>query len=273
MSSQHIRLSQNLIAARQSCTLLDTYPGAVPETPEEAYQVQDLCIAGWKDELVGWKVAGLKADLHEQFKASRQSGPVFKKTLQWSSGDDYIYAPVFAGGFAAIEAEFVIELGDVSSLPSSNLTIEDALNAIAKIYIGIEIASSPMKHPGSYGTLASVSDFGSNAGVIIGPEISNWRDLEFSDIEVSVKIGEEVVGTANAKPGLSGPLGAVTYLIEHLAGRGHGITAGTYVSSGAITGVHQAEVGVPSEVVFSGLGSIDLELVARESCVANTKTR
>ncbi len=262
MPSPYLSLSENLIAARQSCSQLDTFPGVLPETPEDAYHVQDLCIAGWNDKLVGWKVAGLKTELHEQFKAQRQSGPVFEKGLQFSTGEDHVLAPVFAKGFAAIEAEFVIELADVSTLPTSNLTLEDAQKAIAKVFIGIEIASSPMKHTHSYGTFSPISDFGNNAGVIVGPEITNWRELDLSSIGVSVKVANETVGSGKAKPGLGGPLGALSYLIEHLAKRGHTIDAGTYVSSGAITGVHQAAIGVPCDVAFEGIGSISLELVS-----------
>lgn len=265
MSSSYALLSQNLIAARQSCSLLSDFPGTVPETPKDAYHVQDLCIAGWDDQLVGWKVAGLKAELHELFNAPRQSGPVFKKDLQIVKGDEHILAPVYDGGFAAIEAEFIIELADVSSLPTHNLTIEDAQNAISKVFIGIEVASSPMKETHSYGAYSPISDFGNNAGVIIGPEIINWREIDFSDIDVSVKIDGEAVGVGSAKAGMEGPLGAVAYLIEHLAERGHSLEAGTYVSSGAITGVHQTTVGVPSQVEFSGFGSISLEFVARQA--------
>lgn len=259
MSSQS--LSQKLIDARKLRTPLAEFPGTLPETPEAAYQIQDQCIAGWDDKLAGWKVAGLKPELHEEFKAKRQSGPVFAKNIQFSNGNDHILAPVFAEGFAAIEAEFVILLGDVSNLPTSNLTKEDAINAIDKVFMGIEIASSPMKNTHSYGTLSPISDFGNNAGVIVGPEITNWRDIDLSTINVSVKIGGEEVGNANTKPNLDGPLGAVTYLIEHLAQRGHKIEPGTYISSGAITGAHQTSTGIASEVTFGDVGTISLELV------------
>ena len=262
MSSQ--TLSENLIAARQSCTALPEFPGTLPETPQEAYKVQDLCIAGWDDKLVGWKVAGLKPELHESFKAKRQSGPVFAKNLQFSKGEEQIKAPVFSEGFAAIEAEFVIKLGDVSGLPTRGLTEQDAINAIDKVYMGIEIASSPMKNTHSYGTLSPICDFGNNAGVIVGPEITNWKEVCLSNIAVSVKIADDVVGSASTKPALDGPLGAVTYLLEHLAQRGHTVEAGTYISSGAITGAHQASVGVPSEVTFEGIGTIKLELVCNK---------
>lgn len=265
MPSPYLSLAENLIAARRSCLPLDAFPGTVPETPQDAYHVQDLCIAGWDDELVGWKVAGLKSELHESFNAQRQSGPVFKKALQFSTGSDHILAPVFAEGFAAIEAEFIIELDDISSLPTSNLTIEDAQNAIAKVFMGIEVASSPMKDTHAYGIFSPISDFGNNAGIIVGPEITNWRDIDLSNIDVSVKVANESVGKAKTKPGLGGPLGAVEYLIEHLAKRGHTIGAGAYISSGAITGVHQAAIGVPCEVEFDGIGSISLEFVACKS--------
>lgn len=260
MSSPFLNLSQSLISARQSCSSLDAFPGTLPTTPEDAYHVQDLCIKGWSDTLIGWKVAGLKPALYEQFCAKRLSGPVFEKNIQFSSGSDQIVAPVFAEGFAAIEAEFIIELADVSALPKSNLTIEDAQKGIAKVFMGIEIASSPIKNTHSYGALSPICDFGNNAGVIVGPEITHWRDIELSDIPVSITIGDETVGKGQTKLGLDGPIGAVAYLIEHLHKRGYTIKPGTYISSGAITGAHQTTVGISSQVTFDGIGTINLEL-------------
>jgi len=254
-------LIRPLKATERVSTLLE-FPGTLPDTPKEAYQVQDLCISGWDDKLAGWKVAGLKPELHQAFAAKRQSGPVFEKNMQFTDCSDHIKAPVFADGFAAIEAEFVILLGDVSKLPTSNISEQDAIKAIDKIFMGIEIASSPLKNTHSYGTLSPICDFGNNAGVIVGPEIKNWQEVDLSTINVSVKIAGEEVGNATTKSSLDGPVGAVTYLLEHLAQRGHTVKPGTYISSGAVTGAHQTTVGTPSEVTFEGVGTISLELVS-----------
>jgi len=260
--TQAAAIAEKLIDARKNRTPLHEFPGTLPSTPEGAYQIQDQCIAGWDDKVVGWKVAGLKAEMHEQFKAKRQSGPVFAKNLRFTDCSEHILAPVYAQGFGAIEAEYVIKLGDISHLPTSNLSADDVRSVIEKVFIGIEIASSPMKDTHQYGTFSGISDFGNNAGIIVGPEIKNWRDIDLSAVDVSVTIGDEVVGSATAKPELDGPLGAITYLIEHLAQRGHSIPAGTYVSSGAITGAHRAELNIPSKVTFDGFGTISLELVS-----------
>lgn len=255
-------IAEKLIEARQTRTPLSTFPGTLPDTPEDAYQIQDLCIKGWNDNIVGWKVAGLKAEMHEQFNAKRQSGPVFEKNLRFVDCSEHILAPVYAGGFGAIEAEFVIKLGDVSQLPTSGLTAGDVRSVIEKVFIGIEIASSPMKDTHKYGTFSGISDFGNNAGIIVGPEVTDWQNVDLSSINVSVTVDDEVVGNATTKPELDGPLGAITYLIEHLAQRGHTIPAGTYVSSGAITGAHKTDLNIASKVTFEGYGTFSLELVS-----------
>jgi len=262
MTSSPAAIAEKLIEARKTRTPQSEFPGTLPDTPEGAYHIQDLCIKGWDDKIVGWKVAGLKAELHEQFKAKRQSGPVFEKNLRFVDCSEHILAPVYAGGFAAIEAEFVILLGNVSHLPTSDLSADDVRSVIEKVFIGIEIASSPMKDTPKYGTFSGVSDFGNNAGIIVGPEVKNWQDVDLSSINVSVEIGGDVVGSATAKPELDGPLGALTYLIEHLAQRNHDLPAGSYVSSGAITGAHRAELNVASKVSFEGYGAFSLELVS-----------
>ena len=171
--------------------------------------------------------------------------------------------PVFEHGYAAIEAEFIIELGDTSSLPSKNITQEQATNAITRVFIGAEIASSPIQKINDLWPTAPISDFGNNSGMIVGPEITNWQKRDLSTIDVTVNIDWVQHGPTKTKSGLDGPVCATKFLIEHLKKRGHEIPKGTYISSGAITGVHDSFVGTNSQIFFEGLGQFKVSLKAK----------
>ena len=115
-----------------------------------------------------------------------------------------------------------------------------------------------------------MSDFGNNAGMIVGKEVKNPLDLDFSQHVVSVDFDGQQIGAKPAGTGEGGPFGAVIFLINHLRKRGIAIPDGTAVSTGAVSGVHDTEIGVHSKVDFGDLGSMNINVVpftAEFNCV------
>lgn len=255
-------ISDSLIKARISCSGLSRYPGELPQTLETAYRIQDLSISKWQDRLLGWKVGGIQKHLQEHYKDERLSGPIYANNVKFSSTNSVIDMPVFEDGYAGIEAEFIIELGNTVNLPLTGITEQQVIDSIEKIYIGVEIASSPIQKINDLGPTAPISDFGNNSGLIIGPEIKNWQQANISNINVTVNIDGVIHGPTKTQPGLKGPLGATKFIIEQLKQRGYEIEPGTFISSGAITGVHDSEVGAKSTIKFDGFGEIHLSLIS-----------
>lgn len=258
------KISNTLVEARRSCTGLTSFPGELPQTLKTAYAIQESSIGKWDDKVVGWKVGGIPPHLQEQLKDVRLCGPVFKKSVQYSDGTNHLKMPVFKDGYSAIEAEFVMELGDTSQLPAVGLTQKQIEDVISRVYIGFEMASSPIQKTNDIGSTAVISDFGINSGIIVGPEVVNWNDIDLSSVNVTVDIDGTQYGPTSPKPALEGPFGAVKFLIEHMKKHGQTIEPGTYVSTGAITGVHDSEVGAKAEITFDGLGQLNLELVSND---------
>ena len=83
--------------------------------------------------------------------------------------------PVFAKGFAAIEAEFVVQLAKDAPANVTEWTAETARRFVKAMYIGIEIASSPLVNINDYGPAVVASDFGNNAGLLLGAEVPDWQ--------------------------------------------------------------------------------------------------
>lgn len=254
-------ISDKLLAARTSCTGLPGFPGALPQTLETAYKIQERSMSKWDDNVIGWKIGGIPPHLQEQLQDVRLCGPIYEKSVKRSDGTDHLLMPVFKEGYSAFEAEFIIELGDTSALPATGLTQEHVESVITRIFIGFEMASSPIQNVNAIGSTAVISDFGINSGIIIGPEVTNWRDIDLSSVNVTVNIDGTLFGPTPPKPALEGPFGAVKFLIEHLKKRGTDIPVGTLASTGAITGVHDSGAGAKAEITFDGLGKLSLELV------------
>ena len=245
-------ISNALVAARQSCELLDGFPGDLPQTLEQAYAVQTHSISIWPADIIGFKAGGVPDHFREKYPSQWQFGPIFSDQSYTVETGQKIEVTVFEGGFAAYEAEMVFEIEGYQSLDAPLETIEEAIPFVKKVYLGAEIASSPNADVNNLGPGSIVSDFGNNAGVVLGPlaPLSLLDDL--SSMEVTLHIDGVEIGRATPGLGENGPLGALRQTINHLISRKGEIDLPKkcLISSGAVTGVHQSKVGTVSKIRF-----------------------
>jgi len=264
MTNEQISQLANILStARKDNKILDTFPGPIPSTLEEAYTVQNGSIDASSDAIVGWKVGMVPPELRAQYGEERILGPVFKNIYvdlneQQASGEEF-KLPVYAGGFIAIEAELVIETNQ-DILPGTINTAEGVEHLVKNVYAGIEIASSPVIDLNSYGPTAIIADIGNQYGLIKGAVIENWQD-KISNMNTSVSINDELVNEAPTDGILNGPMAAFAFMIDCCAKRGITLPAGSLCSSGAITGVHETLVGAKSTVKFGDVCTMNFELV------------
>lgn len=256
--------SDALLAARRRCRPLDGFPGDIPQRLEDAYAVQGRSRGSWGDRVAGFKVGGIPAAFRESYGGTWLAGPVFAKSVSHVENGGEGYVTVYDGGFAAYEAEYVFRVGGLHSLKAPVGSLDAAVEHIRAIHIGAEIASSPMALINDLGPGAIISDFGNNAGVVIGPKISLDIVRRLDAIPVTVTIDGERIGHGPAKPAEGGPLDALRFFLNHVATGGAGeVDDEMLVSSGAITGVHSAQAGTSAEIVFGDLGRFTLRMVPR----------
>ena len=248
------RIAGRFLAARRAATGLDAYPGDFPATLDDAYAIQDAAIAGREPGRHGRRRA--PEPLIDLFGTDRITGPIFDQAADGAA------MPVFAEGFAAGEAEFLLRIGAVPPAGKTSFTLDEAADLIGAVHVGIEIASSPLGRINEIGPIAVVSDFGNNNGLVVGPEIPDWRASGFEQWEVTCRIGGALAGTGRAEGFPDGAIGAARFLFELMARRGIALAPGQWISSGAVTGVHRARPGQAVEARFAeGLG-VTCSLVA-----------
>jgi 2-keto-4-pentenoate hydratase len=248
--------AEGFVRARKNDSPLAEYPGQRPSSLTQAYAVQDAALSIWNKPIGGWKVGKINPPLDAVLGANRLSGPIFTDTI-FEAAETPPHMPVFTGGFAAAEAEFMLRLelpSDPSSLPETD---EATVDWISDIRIGIEVASSPYSRINEEGPLVTISDHGNNFGLVLGPQVprEKWRELD--TIEVAVHIAGEEVGRATTATMLDGPLGAVRFLLRNLIQRGITLQAGWWISTGAVTGVHPIAAGQAAHAEFAGVGPVD----------------
>jgi len=250
------RIAGRFLAARRAATGLDAYPGDFPATLDDAYAIQDAAIAAWGRPVIGWKVGRVPEPLIDLFGTDRITGPIFDEAADGAA------MPVFAEGFAAGEAEFLLKIGVPPPPGKTSFTLEEAADLIGAVHVGIEIASSPLAAINEIGPIAVVSDFGNNNGLVVGPEIPDWRTSGFEQWEVTCRIGGEVAGKGRAEAFPDGAIGAARFLFELMTRRGIALAPGQWISSGAVTGVHRARPGQAVEARFNDELTVRCALVA-----------
>jgi len=258
------RIAQRFVAARLNAMALIDYPGQIPPDLTSAYEVQEAAIALWPDEIAGWKIGRIPPALEQKMGAPRLAGPIFRKTVQKASDDKVVDCPVFEGGFAAIEAEFVYEIGADAPPGQLRWTLNDAAAIVGRMLVGVEAAGSPLATINALGPTVVVSDFGNNAGLILGPEVPSWRERTLTDLAAETFIDGKSVGTGNAASVYGGPLGALQFVAELCATRGRPLKAGMLISTGAATGIHDIAIGQEARIEFKGIGTIRCAATMRD---------
>ena len=259
-------ISDALVAARQNCTRVDKFPGTLPATLDEAYAVQMLSIAKWPAPVVGFKVGGIPQSFRKQYPSPWQVGPMFKDQMYHVKSGESIYVTVYEGGFAAYEAEFVFAVTGLEKLTGPIETIAEAKSFVTKVYLGAEIASAPNPDVNNLGPGSIISDFGNNAGVVIGPEAPLSLLDDISAMEVTLHIDGKEIGRKHPTEGEGGPLGALRHILNHFAVHKDNLDLPetVLISSGAVTGVHQSYAGTTSKIKFGDLAEYELSMVPRQ---------
>jgi 2-keto-4-pentenoate hydratase len=249
-------IAGTFVAARQAARALPDFPGEPPASLKSAYAVQDAAIALWPDAVAGWKIGRVPAHQVATLGAERLAGPIFERLVWPADGPEPIDFPVYENGFAAVEAEYVFRIGKDAPPDKTQWTAQEAADYVAAMHVGVETAGSPLATINDLGATVVVSDFGNNHGLILGPEVKNWREKLAAGLTAETFIDDKSVGAGGASAAADGPLDALAFLLGHLAERGKPLKVGQLVSTGAVTGVHDIRIGQHSRVSFNGSGDI-----------------
>lgn len=264
-----ISVAERFVRARQQGSSLPDFPGPVPADLTTGYKVQDHAIGLWPDAVAGWKVGRIPPEHEERLAMHRLCGPVFAKSVWTNTPGEVTEFPVFVGGFAAVEAEFVVRVARDAPADKLAWTTEEAAEMIGAMHIGMEPASSPLATINILGPTVVVSDFGNNAGLIVGPEIADWRTRALEDLVCETLIEGEVLGRGGAFTLPGGPIESLRFLLENTARRGRPLKAGMLICTGAAAGIHDVVAGQDAAVRFGAYGEILCRAVAAQASEPN----
>jgi 2-keto-4-pentenoate hydratase len=226
------QIARTFVDARRKASALRAFPGEPPTDLESGYAIQDQAIGLWPDVIAGWKIGRVPPAWVNRLDATRLAGPIFARLVWPARAREDIGFPVYEGGFAAVEAEFVFRMAADAPPDKVDWTAAEAAELVGALHIGVELAGSPLASINTLGPPVVVSDFGNNHGLILGPEIANWRTRDDDDLTCETFIDGQSVGQGSAASVLGGPMSSLVFLLEHTARRDRPLKAGQLVSTG-----------------------------------------
>lgn len=247
--AQREAIASAFVDARAAGASLPDFPGTIPDTLLDAYAVQDLAISAWPDTVVGWKVGFIAPERRDASGDERLLGPIFARNLWKANGT--VDLPVFQGGFGAVEAEYVLQLEHDVPADQLDWTPAQAAEVPARLFTGIEVASSPLATINILGPRVVVSDFGNNNGLVLGPEIADWRGFGDARLKAETFIDDARVGSGGATTLPGGLHAAIAFALARSARRGRPLKAGDLIATGNATGIHDILPGQVARVRFT----------------------
>jgi 2-keto-4-pentenoate hydratase len=249
-------VARQFVEARLGARALAGFPGPLPADMAAGYRVQEHAIDLWPDRVVGWKVGRIPLELQAELKAERVMGPVFASHVWPADASAPTPLPVIAGGFAAVEAEYIYRIGRDTPADKLDWTPDEALDYVGDLLVGVEFAGSPLATINVLGPRVVASDFGNNAGLIVGRVVPNWRDQPDRIPPCHAYVEDRLVGEGSPASIPGGPPASLAFLLAACAARGRALKAGDLVTTGAASGIHDIEAGQTARITFGDLVEI-----------------
>jgi 2-keto-4-pentenoate hydratase len=158
-----------------------------------------------------------------------------------------------------IEYELAFELArNVSPemAPHDADTVHDLIQTVRPAFELVEDRDA------DYAQLDALNLVAENAwcgGVVLGDEISDWRDLDLSDLPVTLHQNGQNPERANT--GAADPLGSLAWVLNHFARRGETLASGEIIITGSVMRTRFPTVGDQFRYEIDGKAEVILSLV------------
>ena len=255
------RAAEFLFEAHRQHQKYEALPDDIsPATIDEAYDMQEAfqaLLAPQRGAIVGYKIA-LTTPVMQRMVGfdAPAAGAVFERGVNHSP------AAVRAADFGRLGAECEVAVRLSADLPASAAPyVRDGVRgAVGSLMPAFELVDDRGADYNNLYFLGVAADNAWNAGVVLGPEKSDWQGLDLENSRGAMTINGEPAGEGFGRDVLGHPLDALAWLANTLAGRGKELKAGMLVMTGSIVSTKFLNPGDEAAFVFDGLGDIRLSV-------------
>jgi 2-keto-4-pentenoate hydratase len=248
-----------LFDAWQADSVINDLPAdCKPTTIAEGHQIQNALVELLSRPVGGWKLA---ATSEAAQRANQLSGPIYGRLFK----DVLLDAPADIDGanFHApdIEGEFAFRMAADLSPRDAVYEAGEVADAVQSLHLAVEVANSRYLDHKIVGFPAIIADNGGTGALVIGPEVADWQSLDIPSVPVSINFDGVCVSGSFRDDARCKPLEALVWLANELSARGLALKAGDVVTTGTSSPPSRAGIGQVIEVVFEGLGTIEVHMV------------
>jgi 2-keto-4-pentenoate hydratase len=237
-------------------------PELLPAGEDDGYAVQAELNAILAQEgygaVVGHKI-GCTTKVMQAFLKIAQpcAGEVFERTVHRESAE----LPLGRYHRIGVECEIAARLGADLLAEDAPFTRASVTPAVGALMAGIELVDDRYVDYPSLSAPVLIADDFFNAGVVLGPPVADWHELDLAAIEGSMTVDGSVVGSGTGADILGHPLEALAWLATMRARRGHPLRAGSFVMLGSVVKTVFLDRPTHVMVALSGLGRAEVRFV------------
>ncbi len=159
-----------------------------------------------------------------------------------------------------VECEIAVTLAQPLLAEDAPFDLVRIRAAIGTLHPAIEIVDERYEDWRSLGAETMIVDDFFHAGIIVGPAVEGWQQLDLPAVSGAVKVNGAEVARGKGADLLGNPLNGLVWLANHCAARGKDMAAGTVISLGSFTPVQWLSAGDHTEIVLDGLGSLSFSV-------------
>ena len=234
-----------------------------PASLDEAYVVQDevhrlFREAGWGD-LGGHKIALTSKAVQDLCGVDQPAGGgIFARTIQRSPATLRLADFMHLG----LEFELGVRLGRDLPAEGAPYTRDDVAPAVAACMPAFELIEDRGADYGDLDAASILTDKCWCGGVVLGPEVADWRQLDLTSAAVELIWNDEVVDRGVTGAAMGHPFEGLAWLANLLASRGRGMKAGEIVITGSALRTRFPEAGDEITYQIEGLGAATVRIAA-----------
>lgn len=151
-----------------------------------------------------------------------------------------------------VEAEIAFRFGRDLPARGDPYSRAEIMDAIAGAHVAMELVDTRLADAEAAGPFWRLADNLLNGGFVLGGEIPNWRDLDFSQLSVSVLADGKPLAQTLGRPPLDDLFHCLPWWLAHVGGA----RAGDVVTTGAWNGMHPVALPASVRVAFAAGESV-----------------
>ena len=156
------------------------------------------------------------------------------------------------------ECEVAVLLNRDMPDPSVPYDRASAAEAVGALMPAFELVDDRRADYSDLFFLGVVADNTWNAGVVLGPQVTAWRDIDLTTARGAMVINGQQAGEGKGGDVMGHPLEALAWLANTLAARDKNLSKGMIVMTGSIVSTKFLNAGDTATVSIDGLGEARL---------------